>query len=69
MTELKPCPFCGQTPTPHKVEYGMPDKAEYFSVLSGNSNCVCSIWFIYSKLLCAKEEEVIEKWNARAGEK
>ena len=54
--ELKPCPFCGGTPSVHYHEI-----LEMYSVVCENENCniVCHT------SVCAKKEYAIENWNRR----
>lgn len=52
MDKLKPCPFCG----------GIPEITLYRCTWYVQCECGCELWGEYA------EEEMIEKWNRRAGE-
>ena len=55
MSELKPCPFCGNTPMLRN------DAGEWRVECSGpECDCLPSTWWYES------EEEAIEAWNRRA---
>ena len=58
-TELKPCPFCGKTPTYAKVLFGF-EKEIRLTVHC--ANCSLNIGFFDGK------DEACKKWNTRAEE-
>lgn len=64
MTELKPCPFCGNKALIAELKGG---KFPRYSVLCPNSRCFASEASIFGKRYVNKSD-AIEAWNRRAGE-
>ena len=56
MTELKPCPFCGKTPT---IEYGASIKKYWISCT--NDKCACAPC-TYAHV---NKGVVVRAWNSR----
>ena len=57
MAELKPCPFCGKTPSFGKVRFGM--EQDYRYTLHCDECCYNIGWLV-------SEDEAAAKWNRRA---
>lgn len=60
--KLKPCPFCGCTPTLERVKTSATRYG--YRIMCENADCVCN-----PTTLCTDtKEEIIEIWNRRANE-
>lgn len=63
MEKLKPCPFCGRTPSKVRQHYIVGTSLIYYTVECKSSMSKC---FIKPKTTLLKsEEEAIKVWNRR----
>lgn len=63
MTELKPCPWCGQIPEIREHNISMKDpNFVLYSVECMNNHCAC----MPGTNNCYKPEDAAEIWNRRA---